>query len=54
MVENLLWKNCGFNIDLNTKERLNGQTAFHLACENGHSKITKLIMHKPTGPKTEG
>ena len=41
-------KYSGLNMGLNAKEKLNGQTAFHLACEQGHSKIAELIMRKST------
>ena len=45
MVIQRLQKSDEFNIDLNTKDIV-GKTAFHLACNNGHSKIAEMLMQK--------
>ena len=45
----LIQKSAEFNIDLNAKDkygtdRMFDRTAFHLACENGHSKIVAEML----------
>ena len=52
MVEILVQKSAEFKIDLNVKD-FNGKTAFHYACENGWSEITKLIIDKKRGVEVE-
>ena len=42
----LIQKSTELNIDLNAKHMLFDRTAFHLACENGHSKIAKMLIQK--------
>ena len=38
-------KSAEFNIELNAKDKY-GTTAFHLACENGHSKVSEMLIQK--------
>ena len=43
----LIQKYVEFTIDLNAiDEWHDDKTAFHLACENGHSKVAEMIMQK--------
>ena len=42
----LIQKSAELNIDLNAKDRMFDRTAFHLACENGHSKIAEMLIQK--------
>ena len=38
-------KSAQLNIQLNTRD-VNEDTAFHMACENGHSKIAEMFVEK--------
>ena len=48
----LLQKSATFNIDLNAKDS-DGNTAFELACKNGHLEVTRMLLEKSSELKIE-